>query len=56
MITVVGIIISTADSFLLVPSTTFIKDIYQNYINPRASEKRIIFISRLMVLTFEIIA
>jgi len=56
MITVVGIIISTADSFLLVPSTTFIKDIYLNYINPRASEKKIVFMSRLMVLTFGIIA
>ena len=56
MITVVGIIISTADSFLLVPATTFIKDIYQNYINPRASEKKIIFMSRLMVLTFGVIA
>jgi len=56
MIMVVGIIISTADSFLLVPSTTFIKDIYLSYINPKASEKRIVFTSRLMVLTFGIIA
>ncbi len=56
MITVVGIIISTADSFLLVPSTTFIKDIYLNHINPKACEKRIVFMSRLMVLTFGIIA
>ncbi|HUS72160.1 MAG TPA: sodium:solute symporter family protein [Sedimentisphaerales bacterium] len=56
MITVVGIIISTADSFLLVPSTTFIKDIYLNHINPGACEKRIVFMSRLMVLTFGIIA
>jgi Na+/proline symporter len=56
MITVVGIIISTADSFLLVPSTTFIKDIYLNHINPKASEKRIVFMSRFMVLTFGIIA
>ena len=56
MITVVGIIISTADSFLLVPATTFIKDIYLNYINPKAAEKRIVFMSRLMVLTFGVIA
>ena len=56
MITVVGIIISTADSFLLVPSTTFIKDVYLNYINPKAPEKRIVFMSRFMVLTFGIIA
>jgi Na+/proline symporter len=56
MITVVGIIISTADSFLLVPATTFIKDIYQSHINPKAPEKRIVFMSRFMVLSFGIIA
>jgi Na+/proline symporter len=56
MITVVGIIISTADSFLLVPATCVICDIYLNYINPKASEKRVIFFSRIMVLTFGIIA
>ncbi len=56
MVTVVGIIISTADSFLLVPATTFIKDVYLNHINPKASEKRIVFISRMMVLGFGIVA
>jgi len=56
MITVVGIIISTADSFLLVPATTFIKDIYQAHINPKAPERRIVFMSRFMVLSFGIIA
>ena len=56
MVTVVGIIISTADAFLLVPATTFIKDIYLNHINPEASEKRIVFLSRLMVLGFGVIA
>ena len=56
MITVVGIIISTADSFLLVPATTFIKDIYQAHINPKAPEKRIVFMSRFMVLSFGVIA
>jgi len=56
MITVVGIIISTADSFLLVPATTFIKDVYQAHISPKASEKKIIFMSRFMVLTFGVIA
>ena len=56
LVTVVGIIISTADSFLLVPATTFIKDIYLTYINPKAREKRIVFLSRLLVLAFGIIA
>lgn len=56
MVTVVGIIISTADSFLLIPSTTFIKDVYLNYINPKAKEKHIVFMSRMMVLMFGVIA
>jgi len=37
-------------------ATPFIKDIYQTYINHKAGEKRIVFMSRLMVLTFGIIA
>ncbi|MBI9018932.1 MAG: sodium:solute symporter family protein [Phycisphaerae bacterium] len=56
MVTVVGIIISTANSFLLVPATTFMKDIYMNHINPKAKEKHIIFLSRLMVVIFGVIA
>lgn len=52
MVTVVGIIISTADSFLLVPATTFIHDIYLNYINPQANEKRTVWLSRLLVVGF----
>ncbi len=56
MITVVGVIISTADSFLLVPATTFINDIYSTYINPKASQKKVIFISRILVLGFGVIA
>jgi Na+/proline symporter len=56
MICVVGIIVSTADSFLLVPATTFIKDVYLNYINPKANEKRTIFLSRVMVVVFGVIA
>lgn len=56
LVTVTGIIISTADSFLLVPATTFIKDVYLNYINPKASEKKIVFVSRCVVLLFGVIA
>jgi SSS family solute:Na+ symporter len=56
MITVVGIIISTADSFLLVPATCFINDVYSTYINPKADEKKVIFISRVLVVVFGVIA
>jgi len=56
MVTVVGIIISTADSFLLVPSTTVINDVYRAYINPKASEKKIVFLSRMLIVLFGVIA
>ena len=56
LVTVVGIIISTADSFLLVPATTFIKDVYLAHINPNANEKRTVLLSRVLVLAFGIIA
>jgi Na+/proline symporter len=48
--TIIGIIISTADSYLLVPATTLMKDIYLTYINPDATEKRIVLYSRLLVI------
>jgi len=56
LITIVGIIISTADSFLLIPSTSVIRDVYLKHINPKASEKRIVFLSRLLVLAFGVVA
>ena len=55
LVTVVGIIISTANSFLLIPSVTFIKDVYQTHINPKASEKHVVFLNRLLILIFGII-
>jgi Na+/proline symporter len=56
MITIVGIIISTADSFLLIPATTLVRDIYLNHVNPKASERRKVFLSRLLVLVLGVIA
>lgn len=56
MTTIIGIIISTADSFLLVPATTLMSDVYLNYINPNVNEKKIVLLSRLLVLILGIIA
>ena len=56
MTTIVGIIISTADSYLLVPARTLMRDVYLNYINPNADEKKIVFLSRMLVLGLGIIA
>lgn len=56
MVTIVGIIISTADSFLLIPATCLIRDVYLNYINPKASDKRTVRLSRLLVLLLGAVA
>lgn len=52
----VAIIFSTANTFLLVPSTNFARDIYQRFINPAASEKRIITFQRIMIIILAITA
>jgi len=46
----VSIVISTADSFLLVPAINIIRDIYQRFINPDASQKKILLYSRIAVI------
>ena len=56
MVTVVGIIVSTADSFLLVPATTVVNDVYLSYINPKAGQRRTLLLSRSLVVVFGVIA
>lgn len=53
---IVAIIVSTADSFLLVPSTNIIRDIYQRFINPEASQRKIVLYSRIVVVLLGIFA
>jgi SSS family solute:Na+ symporter len=43
-------IISTANNWLFSPSTNLVNDIYLRYINPQASNKKTLIISRLMVV------
>ena len=54
--TIVGIIISTADSYLLVPSNAIMNDIFLKYINNNLTGKQIVFYSRIIVLILGIIA
>lgn len=56
MVTVVAIIFSTANSFLHVSASTAITDVYLAYLNPKAGQKRLLFLSRLMVVVFGLIA
>jgi SSS family solute:Na+ symporter len=53
---IVAVIVSTADSFLLVPSTNIIRDIYQRFIDPKASQRRIILYSRIVVVLLGLFA
>ena len=52
----VSIVISTGTSFLLVPSINIIRDIYQRFINPNASQKKILLYSRITVVLLGIFA
>lgn len=56
LVTVVGIIVSTANSFLLIPAITFIKDVYQTHINPKATDRHVVFLNRVLILVFGLIA
>ena len=54
--TMMAVIVSTADSFLLIPATNLTRDIYQRYVNKNSNERQLILISRLFVLLFGVAA
>ncbi|MEX2529162.1 MAG: sodium:solute symporter family protein [Gemmatimonadota bacterium] len=54
--TMMAIIVSTADSFLLVPATNLTRDVYQRFMAPDAPERRVVFISRALVLFLGLVA
>jgi SSS family solute:Na+ symporter/sodium/proline symporter len=45
-----AIIVSTANSFLLTPASSLMRDVYQKSINPRATDKQILLYTRLLVV------
>jgi SSS family solute:Na+ symporter/sodium/proline symporter len=56
MAAIVAIIISTANSFLLVPATNVVRDIYQRFINPNLPDRQMILFSRFVVIILGLIA
>lgn len=54
--TIMAIIVSTAISYLLVPATAIIRDIYQRFINPQASERKLVWMLRGFVVGLGLIA
>jgi SSS family solute:Na+ symporter/sodium/proline symporter len=51
-----AIIFSTANTFLIIPSTNLTRDIYQRFLNPKASEKQIVLFQRAMIVAIGVIA
>ena len=52
----VAIIVSTADSFLLVSSNSIVRDVYHRFVNPQASQRSLVGVSRLVVVLLGLIA
>lgn len=45
-----AIIVSTANSFLLTPSTNLMRDVYQRFINPAATDRQVLLYTRGLVV------
>lgn len=52
----VAIIVSTADGFLLVPATNLMRDVYERFVNPGATDRQKLLISRSLVVILGLVA
>jgi SSS family solute:Na+ symporter len=48
----IAIVLSTGNTFLLVPSTNVSRDIYERFINPQATEKQKVNLQRVSIVAF----
>jgi SSS family solute:Na+ symporter/sodium/proline symporter len=48
----VAIVLSTGNTFLLVPSTNVSRDIYERFVNPNATEKQKVNLQRVSIVLF----
>ncbi|PIE22724.1 MAG: hypothetical protein CSA62_11065 [Planctomycetota bacterium] len=53
---IIAIVVSTADSYLLAPATSMVRDVYQRFIAPEAPVRRVVFLGRLIVVILGLIA
>jgi len=56
MASIAAIVTSTATSFLLVPSTNLVRDVYQRFFRPDLSDRRSVVLSRLAVVLLGVAA
>lgn len=50
-----AIIVSTANSFLLTPSTNLMRDVYQRFVNPAVTDRQVLVYTRLLVVALGVI-
>ena len=51
-----AIIFSTANTFLMIPSTNMTRDIYQRFLKPDATEAQVVFFQRVMIVVLGVLA
>jgi SSS family solute:Na+ symporter/sodium/proline symporter len=51
-----AIIFSTANTFLMIPATNLARDIYQRFLNPKATETQVVRFQRIMIVVVGILA
>ncbi len=56
MTTIMAVIVSTSISYLLVPATALVRDIYQRFMNPSAPERELVLLLRAVVVGLGIAA
>ncbi len=54
--TVVAIVVSTADSYLLSPATSLVRDVYQRFLRPDASDASVVLAGRGIVVLLGLLA
>jgi SSS family solute:Na+ symporter/sodium/proline symporter len=54
--TIMAIVLSTAGSYLLSPATALVRDLYQRFLRPEASERSLVVVVRLAVIGLGIVA
>lgn len=51
-----AIVVSTANSFLLTPSTNLMRDVYQRFVNPSATDRQVLVYTRVLVVVLGAVA
>lgn len=54
--TVVAVVVSTADSYLLSPASSLVRDVYQRFVDPEIEGRKVVVLSRFFVVVLGLVA